>query len=372
VPQDNEIPPDSTVPDPGTATGHWPLTALGWSDARAAEAATLAPDDTPGRVVRTDRGRCLVAVDRDLLAVPTVTAPHSPAVGDWVTVHRRADELRISAILERRSTFARGTAEAGDEHRAFEAQILAANVDLALVIQAAGQLNPRRLERELLIVGSADRSAVVVTKLDLITDVSSIWAAFDEVIGDRPLLPVSSTTGEGLDQLRRQLTPGTALACFGASGVGKSTLINALLGADQLATGEIRANDGRGRHTTTARELFPLGNGVTVIDMPGVRSLTTAAASEDVDDLFEDVARFAVDCRFADCGHASEPGCAVRSAVEDGQLSEGRLVSYGKLQREAARQRRLGDPLEAQAEQRQRRVDGKRHRRNKQSGGKWS
>ena len=222
--QDNETP----APAPGAAAGPWPLAALGWSDERAIEAAALAPDDTPGRVVRTDRGRCLVAVDRELLAVPTATAPHAPAVGDWVTVRKRADELRISAILERHSTFARGTAEAGNEHRAFDSQTLAANVDLALVMPAAGQLNPRRLERELLIVGSAARTAVVVvTKLDLVADVSSIWSAFDEVIGDRPLLPVSSTTGEGLDQLRRELVPRTTLACFGASGVGKSTLINA-------------------------------------------------------------------------------------------------------------------------------------------------
>jgi ribosome biogenesis GTPase / thiamine phosphate phosphatase len=361
---DEGVFPEVTAPDEDAVAGPWPLADLGWTDARAAEAATLAPEDTPGRVIRTDRGRCLVAIELALLTVPVHSAPYAPAVGDWVTVDHRSSEPRITAILERTTTFARGAAaERGHDGSLVDHQILATNVDLALVVQAAGQLNPRRLERELLIASGAARSAVVVTKVDLVTDLASMLATFGPVIGDRPLIPVSSTTGVGFDQLYLQLTPGTTLACFGASGVGKSTLINALLRSDHLATGTTRASDGRGRHTTTTRELFPLGDGVTVIDMPGVRTLTATATVEDVDALFEDVTQNLDRCRFADCQHDSEPDCAIRAAIRDGQLSEDRFVAYGELLREATDRRRLSDTLEGRStgnRRRNKRRDGKR------------
>ena len=233
------------------------------------------------------------------------------------------------------------------------------------MIEPAIDPNPRRLERELLIADGATRAAVVVTKLDLVTDVAAIWNSLEPVVGDRPLIPVSGVTGEGLDRLRAEFVPGATLACFGASGVGKSTLINALLGDERMDTGPIRADDGRGRHTTVTRQLFPLGNGVTVIDMPGIRALSTVASAEAMDDVFEDIARLATGCRFADCAHDAEPDCAVRAAVAAGDLPEARLGSYRKLLREAARQRRRADPLEAQAELGLWRAEGRRRRRTR-------
>ena len=353
---------ESSTPDEQVVAGPWPLADLGWNGIRAAEAATLAPEDSPGRVVRTDRGRCLVAIELDLLTVPVRTAPYAPAVGDWVTVDHCSSEPRITAILTRKTTFARGIAtERGRDGSLVDRQILATNVDLALVVQAADQLNARRLERELLIASSATRSAVVVTKTDLVTELASISAMFRPVIGNRPLIAVSSMTGAGFDQLHLQLTSGNTLACFGASGVGKSTLINSLLRSDYLATGTTRASDGRGRHTTTTRELFPLGDGVTVIDMPGVRTLTATATTEEVDALFEDVTQNLDSCRFADCQHDSEPGCAIRAAIENGQLSEDRFVAYEELFREATDRRRVNDTLETRSagdQRRNKRRDG--------------
>ena len=351
------------APRGATVPNTWSLADLGWSERRAAEAAAARPGDPPGRVVRADRGQCLVAIEGQVLPIPTVSAPGAPAVGDWVTVERQVDAPRISAILRRDTRFTRATALSADSSSTVEEQVLAANVDLALVIEPATDPNPRRLERELLIADGARRSMVVVTKVDLIADLAVVWTALDPVVGDRRLIPVSGVTGEGLERLRVEFEPGTTLACFGASGVGKSTLINALLGYERMATGAIREDDGRGRHTTTTRELFPLGDGVTVIDMPGIRALSTVASAETVAGVFEEILRLADACRFADCAHASEPGCAVLEAVASGELAEARLAAYRKLLREAARQRRREDPLEAQAEVRRRRSFGRERRR---------
>jgi ribosome biogenesis GTPase len=216
-----------------------------------------------------------------------------------------------------------------------------------------------------LIADGATRAAVVVTKLDLVADIGAIWNRLEPVSGPRPLIAVSAVTGEGLDRLRAEFEAGSTLACFGASGVGKSTLINALLGETRMATGAIREDDGRGRHTTVTRELFPLGNGVTVIDMPGIRALSTVASAEAVDDIFEDVARLASGCRFADCAHEAEPDCAVLAAIDAGEMLEGRITAYRKLLREAARQRRRTDPLERDAEVRKQKAFGRRRNRTR-------
>lgn len=345
----------------------WSLADLGWSTTRAAEAASVDPEGIPGRVIRSDRGRSLVAIEHHVLSVAADAAPAAPAVGDWVTLDPHASEGRITAILRRETRFSRATALSADSNGSVEEQLLATNVDLALVIEPAIDPNPRRLERELLIADGATRSAVVVTKLDLVTDIAAIWNSLEPVAGDRSLIPVSAMTGEGLDRLRAEFTEGATLACFGASGVGKSTLINALLGEQRMATAPIRADDGRGRHTTVTRELFPLGNGVTVIDMPGIRALSTVASADAVNEVFADVAQLAAGCRFVDCAHDAEPDCAVRAAVAAGELSEARLGSYRKLLSEAARQQRRADPLEQRAEPRQQRASGRRRRRTRDS-----
>lgn len=354
----------SSGPETGSEGG-WSLADLGWSSARAEEAASVDPAGVPGRVIRADRGQSQIAIDGYVLSVETSSAPAQPAVGDWVTLDPGVGSGRISSILRRATRFSRATALSSDSTGSVEEQVLAANVDLALVVEPAIDLNPRRLERELLIADGATRAVVVVTKLDLVTDIAAIWNSLEPVSAHRPLIPVSALTGEGLDRLRAHFEAGTTLACFGASGVGKSTLINALLGEERMATGAIREDDGRGRHTTVTRELFPLGNGVTVIDMPGIRALSTVTSAEAVDDVFEDVARLSAGCRFADCAHQAEPDCAVLAAVEAGELAEGRLNAYRKLLREAARQRRRTDPLEREAEVRKQKAFGRRRRRNR-------
>ena len=348
----------------------WSLAELGWSAARAAEAAAADPGGVPGRVVRADRGRSLVAIDGYVLLVDTASAPAQPAVGDWVTLDPAVAIGRISSILRRETRFSRATALTADSATDVAEQVLAANVDLALVIEPAIDPHPRRLERELLIADGATRSVVVVTKLDLIADVGAIWNALEPVSGRRPLIVVSAVSGEGLERLRAEFEAGMTLACFGASGVGKSTLINALLGEARMATQAIREDDGRGQHTTVTRELFPLGDGVTVIDMPGIRALSTVASAEAVDDVFAEIARLAASCRFSDCAHASEPDCAVLDALEAGELPTARVEAYRKLQREAARQRRLADPLEQQARVRRQKVIGRRRRRRARDGRK--
>lgn len=351
-------------PEAGSKSG-WLLADLGWSATRAEEAASVDPGGVPGRVIRADRGRSQIAIDGHVLSVETGSAPRQPAVGDWVLLDPRVAEGRISSILSRATRFSRATALSSDSSDSVEEQILAANVDLALVVEPAIDPNPRRLERELLIADGATRAVVVVTKLDLVSDVAAIWNSLEPISAHRPLIPVSALTGEGLDRLRAQFEAGTTLACFGASGVGKSTLINALLGEERMATAAIREDDGRGRHTTVTRELFPLGNGVTVIDMPGIRALSTVASLEAVHDVFEDVARLVSGCRFGDCAHEAEPDCAVLAAVEAGELAEGRLTAYRKLLREAARQRRRTDPLEQDAETRKWKSSGRERRRNR-------
>lgn len=354
----------SSGPTTGSEDG-WSLADLGWSAARAAEATSTDPEGVPGRVIRADRGRSQVAIDGYVVSIETSSAPAQPAVGDWVMLDPSVSSGRITSILRRDTEFSRATALSSDSASSVEEQVLAANVDLALVVEPAIDPNPRRLERELLIADGATRTAVVVTKLDLVTDIAAIWNSLEPISGPRPLIPVSGVTGEGLDRLRAEFEAGTTLACFGASGVGKSTLINALLGDERMATGAIRADDGRGRHTTVTRELFPLGDGVTVIDMPGIRALSTVASVEAVDDIFEDVARLATECRFGDCAHDTEPDCAVRAALDAGELAEGRLAAYRKLLREAARQRRRTDPLEREAEIRRQKEFGRRRRRTR-------
>jgi ribosome biogenesis GTPase len=354
----------SSSPERGSEDG-WSLADLGWSAARAAEAASVDPGGVPGRVIRADRGRSQVAIDGYVLSIETNSAPAQPAVGDWVTLDPTIGSGRISSILRRATRFSRATALSSDSTSTVDEQILAANVDLALVVEPAIDPNPRRLERELLIADGATRAVVVVTKLDLVSDVAAIWKSLEPVSAHRPLIPVSAVTGEGLDRLRTHFEAGTTLACFGASGVGKSTLINALLGEERMETGAIREDDGRGRHTTVTRELFPLGNGVTVIDMPGIRALSTVASLEAVDDVFADVVRLAIGCRFGDCAHQAEPGCAVLAAIEAGELTKGRLTAYQKLLREAARQRRRTDPLERDAELRKRKAFGRQRRRTR-------
>jgi ribosome biogenesis GTPase len=253
-----------------------------------------------------------------------------PAVGDWVAVR---GELAV-AVLPRRSAFVRTAAG-----RTSAAQVVAANLDVVLVVDAlAGEARLRRVERYLAVAwGSGATPVVVLTKADLCDDVPAAVALVAEDALGVEVLAVSSVTGEGMDGVRALLGPGRTGAMVGPSGVGKSSLANALAGRTLAATREIR-EDGRGRHTTTARELHLLPDGGLLVDTPGMRELALYDDGDGVDTAYADVAQLAADCRFRDCGHRTEPGCAIAAAIDDGRLDPARFNGWRKLQAEAHRQ----------------------------------
>jgi ribosome small subunit-dependent GTPase A len=309
------------------------LSSLGWSAARAAE---LPPDCRPARVSRVDRGRLTVlgadGESRVHLAagLRNTSGLGDPAVGDWVAIR---GELAV-AILPRTSAFVRTVAG-----RTSAAQVVAANLDTVLVVDAlVGEARLRRVERYLAVAWSSGATPVVVlTKADLCDDVGP---TVEQVAGDAlgvAVLPVSSLTTSGVESVRALLGPGRTAAMVGPSGVGKSSLANALAGHPVAATREIR-DDGRGRHTTTARELHVLPGGGLLIDTPGMRELGLYDDAEGVDTAYADVALLAAECRFRDCGHRSEPGCAVAAAIDEGRLDPARYTAWRKLQAEAHRQ----------------------------------
>jgi ribosome biogenesis GTPase len=237
-------------------------------------------------------------------------------------------------------------------------QVLAANVDLVVVVVAPGRdANPRRVERLLALAWeSAAQPVVVLGRADLCpdlgTDVASELAGLAAVTPGVRVLALSCYTGEGVDEVAAMLTPGRTAVLLGSSGVGKSTLVNRLAGRDLLATGEVR-NDGKGRHTTTTRQLVVLAGGGLVIDTPGLRELGLWTGGAGAAAAFDDVEVLATGCRFNDCRHRTEPGCAVLEALEDGRLPADRLAAWEKLQRELAWAERRADPLAA--------AEGRRH-----------
>lgn len=295
----------------------------------------LADGHSVGRVTRADRGlltlltgdgqvrAAFTARIRRAVAADPVSAP---TVGDWVVL----SEGVITAVLPRRSALVRE-----DPDETTIGQVLAANVDLVLVttpLSAAPNL--RRIERTLALVWqSGANAAIVLTKSDLAADLEADVAAVETVALGVPVLTVSTVTGDGLPEVAGLATPGTTIALLGPSGAGKSTLVNALAGEDRLATGEIRS-DGRGRHVTTHRELVALPGGGLLIDTPGLRTLALWDSDEGLDAAFADIQTLAASCRFADCAHDGEPGCAVVAAAEAGTLDTARLEGWRKLRRE--------------------------------------
>ena len=293
-------------------------------------------DLSPARVTRVDRGWCDVAtpdgarrvqIARPVLAAARLDPVSTPCVGDEVVL----DGDLLVEVLPRRTSFRRLSAAPGASHE----QVLAANVDIAVVVEPlTPEPHAGRVERLLALAWeSGARPLVVLTKADLVTDAD---AFVDEVAEWAPgvdVLVVSAATGEGLDRLRTYAAAGTTLVLLGPSGAGKSSLV-AAMGGDAVV-GETR-EDGKGRHTTVARELVELSSGACLIDTPGLRGIGVAAGEEALALAFADVDALAGHCRFHDCRHASEPGCAVLEAVESGELAERRLLSWRKLEREAA------------------------------------
>jgi ribosome small subunit-dependent GTPase A len=309
------------------------LAALGWTPDRVGE---LPPECVPARVSRVDRGRLSVLTGEGEARVHPGSALYDevglagPAVGDWVAVRGE----QAVAVLPRRSAFVRTVAG-----RTSAAQVVAANLDVVLVVDAlAGEARLRRVERYLAVAwGSGATPVVVLTKADLCDDVPAAVALVAEDALGVEVLAVSSVTGEGMDGVRALLGPGRTGAMVGPSGVGKSSLANALAGRTLAATREIR-EDGRGRHTTTARELHLLPGGGLLVDTPGMRELGLYDDADGVDTAYADVALLAADCRFRDCAHRTEPGCAIAAAIDDGRLDPGRFNGWRKLQAEAHRQ----------------------------------
>jgi ribosome biogenesis GTPase / thiamine phosphate phosphatase len=309
------------------------LHKLGWDDGwEASFAEHRAAGLVPARVAIQHRGAYdLLGEAGETRASATTRLFKSdelPAVGDWVGLDLTTNHVEV--VLERRSTISRK-----EVWHAAREQVLAANIDVAFLVQALPlDFNVRRLERYLAMAWeSGAQPVVLVTKTDLVDDVTPYLDEVEAVtLGSCPALGVSPKTGAGLDQLRPWLEPNRTAVLLGSSGVGKSTIVNALAGEELLATKEVREEDHAGRHTTTHRELIILAAGGVILDTPGIRELQLWDA--DLEQTFADVEEIAQNCRFSDCNHDQEPGCAIRAALADGSLSEERWQSYVKLQRE--------------------------------------
>ena len=278
-----------------------------------------------------------------------------PAVGDWVAVAAGGPDsmATIQAILPRRSSFARKAA--GDPATR---QVVAANVDVVLVVAGLdGDFSPRRIARYLVAVADGGAQPVIVlNKADLQEDVPACVAAARSVALDTPIHATCCTTGQGMDVLARYLTRGRTVALLGSSGVGKSTLINRLLGESRQRTQAVRAADSRGRHTTIHRELISRPGGGIIIDTPGMRELQIWDSDRAIETAFAEIDALAGDCRFRDCRHRTEPGCAVRAGVDAGRLPAARLAHYHALQDERAHLDRRRDELARLEEKKRNRV----------------
>ncbi|MFF9475545.1 ribosome small subunit-dependent GTPase A [Streptomyces roseolus] len=312
----------------------------GWAEAFAPYAAQGL---VPGRVVRVDRGQCDVATADGVVRADTAfVTPHDPlrvvCTGDWAAVDPEgaADPRYVRACLPRRTAFARSTSS-----KRSEGQILAANVDHAVItVSLAVELDLGRIERFLALAWESGAvPTVVLSKADLVPDPVVLSHLVDDVRDVAPgveVVPLSSATGDGVEVLSAVVAGGTTVL-LGVSGAGKSTLANALVGEDVMTVQAARDVDGKGRHTTTTRNLFVLPGGGVLIDTPGLRGVGLWDAEAGVGQTFAEIEELAAECRFHDCSHETEPGCAVAAALDDGTLSVRRLESYRKLLRENQR-----------------------------------
>ena len=348
------IPPTENSTDPVD------LTTLGWGDWFAEPFRPHAAQGLrPARVaiphnylyqLYTAQGE-LMAEAAGRLRHQTGSGDGMPVVGDWVAIRPSETERKatIEAILPRLSCFSRKAA--GEPTRR---QFIAANIDTVfLVCGLDDDFNLRRIERYLVAIKDSGATAVIVlNKADVCPDVDAARTATVALAPSTPIHVTSCVADGGTDPLEEHLARGKTVALLGSSGVGKSTIINRLLGTDRQKTCEVRGRDSRGRHTTTRRELILMPNGGLLIDTPGMRELHLWDSTEALTEAFEDIDTLAAECRFRDCAHDQEPGCAVRAAVDDGRLEAARFDNYRRLQREGELLRRRRDELARLEEQR--------------------
>ncbi len=349
---------------------HDPLTAWGWDKFFTNVLATMGAkaELEAARVIETRRGSFLVirkdangtiqereAVLSGRLLHETEDSSELPATGDWLAVRGDADGegmLVVEAVLPRKTTFAR-KAKGDTAHDRVERQVLAANIDTAFIVVAAGSdFNVRRIERYAALTWeSGAQPVVVITKSDIAGDsVGDLIVEAELACPGVPVYAVCAPEGKGLDQLESRLVPGSTVIMLGSSGSGKSTLLNALAGAELRDTGAVKSYDQRGRHTTTSRTLFRLKGGALIIDTPGLREVQLWVSQDSIDSVFGEFDEAARNCKFADCAHETEPGCAVREALENGAITRERYDSWLKLKREAEFTATRTDPLARQSQ----------------------
>ncbi len=320
------------------------LETLGWSPFFQAHFQKLnIPDVIPARVISESKNSFQVYSQYGILIAGIAGKMRYqdeaenlyPAVGDWVAVKPLPNEKKatICAVLPRKSKFSRKTAGERTEE-----QIVSANIDTVFIVSGLDggrNFNIRRIERYLTLSWNSGAIPVIIlNKVDLCSDVDKFVQSVEEIAPGISVHAVSAREQMGMDELKHYLTKGSTVAFLGSSGVGKSTLINALLGEEKQETGEVRADNRMGKHTTTMRELILLPSGGLMIDTPGMREIQMWAGEDDLQQAFEDIELLAEECRYTDCSHNSEPGCAVKAAIEQGELGPDRLESYRKLQNE--------------------------------------
>jgi ribosome biogenesis GTPase len=333
------------------------LDELGWSVALAADHAPQAAlGREPARVMAEDRGSYLVRTAAgERRAAITGRFRHEagvdpavyPAVGDWVAVDGGPDDAAIHAVLARRTAIVRRA-----PGNRTEAQVVGANVDVVFIVVSLNlDLNMRRLERYLAVAWESGAEPIVVlSKADLVEDPTALLAEVERIAIGATILTISAIDGRGLDEVRARIGTGRTVAFVGSSGVGKSTLLNVLAGEDRAIVRDVREDDDRGRHTTTRRQLHILADGGLILDTPGMRELALWDP-DGVEQSFPEIDELVATCRFGNCRHHGEPGCAIAAGLASGALDAARYEAWQKLEREAHHQLRRVD-IAARAEER--------------------